>query len=203
MLSNLLDTKLTKREASVTMENVLFNSKSESGGKQDVNFLNDLISEKLLIQEEFILKRTNIDFREELYEEIYPKVSHESSRHYFCRAIVQEELKKLAIDTTYDTQAGDMSILRSSSIYDIAANDMSFLIDIGLTPARNYYKGLTDLKVKYYLISTYFDDYMDEIIFCSLKRTNDTSFINSVRNYEESFRTNYSLGEEYKFDNLN
>ncbi|MDQ2086102.1 hypothetical protein RBH29_06600 [Herbivorax sp. ANBcel31] len=183
MLNNLLMEKLISRDASVTMENVLCNSKSSSGGEEDLNFLKCLIDNKLLEQEEKILKRTNIDFNEALYEEKYPKMKYESSRHYFCRAIIQDELQKLGISTTYGSEAGNLNILRTSSNYDITAEDLSFLIDIGLTPARNYFKGLTDFKVKNYLISTYFDDYMDEIIFCSLKRNDDESFLEAVKNY--------------------
>jgi hypothetical protein len=60
-------------------------------------------------------------------------------------------------------------------------------VDIGLTPARNFFRGLTDLKVKYYLITTYFDDYIDDIRFGLFKRSDDSSFINAVKDYEEEY----------------
>ena len=59
---------------------------------------------------------------------------------------------------------------------------------MGLTPARNFFRGLTDPRVKYYLISTFFDDYMDDIILGLFKRSDDTSFIDAVRDYEDGYR---------------
>ena len=52
----------------------------------------------------------------------------------------------LGINTINWVEAGDIKILRSNSNYDIAAEDLSFIIDIGLTPARNFFRGLTDLE---------------------------------------------------------
>jgi len=76
---------------------------------------------------------------------------------------------QLGIDVVPGTDVGNMNILRANANYDIAAKDLSFIMDIGFTPARNFFRGLTDTRVKYYLVTTYFDDYMDDIIFCCLK----------------------------------
>lgn len=40
--------KLPAREVSVTLENVLQNSKAESGGERDLNFIKYLLDSKLL-----------------------------------------------------------------------------------------------------------------------------------------------------------
>lgn len=201
MLSNLLMEKLNKREVSVTLDNVLDNSKAASGGERDVHFLKFLMDNKLLVQEEVYLKRTNIDFKEELYMDKYPKMSHESTRHYLCRAIIQDELNKLGIGTFYSVDAGNMNILRSNASYDIAADDLSFIMDVGLTPARNFFRCLTDTRINYYLITTYFDDYMDDIIFCCLKRTNDEAFIDAIKDYEEGFKILIPQNPEALFAN--
>ncbi|HHV29688.1 hypothetical protein [Acetivibrio mesophilus] len=189
MLCSLLAEKLSFRDISVSFDNVLDNAKASSGGERDVNFLKFLIDNKLLLQEEAYLTRTNIDFREETYMIKYKKMSHESTNHYLCRAILMEELEKLGIETLPGTDAGNMNILRSSANYDIAAKDLSFVMDIGLTPARNFFRGLTDTRVKYYLITSYFDDYMDHIIFCCLKRAKDEAFLDAVKDYEDGFKT--------------
>lgn len=153
-----------------------------------MNFLKFLVDNKLLLQEDAFLIRTITDFREETYMVKYKKMSHESTKHYLCRAILAQELEKLGIDTVPGTDAGNMNILRASANYDIAAKDLSFIMDIGLTPARNFFRGLTDTRVKYYLITSYFDDYMDDIIFCCLRRAEDKAFLDAVKDYEDGFK---------------
>lgn len=176
------------REVSVTLDNVMQNSKASSGGDRDVDFLKYLIDNKLLVQSEVYLKRTKQDFNEEYYTERYKKMSYESDRHFYCRVIIQDELCKLGIGTLNSVDAGNMDILRSNSNYDIATEDLSALIDIGLTPARNYFRGLTELRVKNFLITPYFDDYMDDIIFSCFTRSNDEGFNNAVREYQEGYK---------------
>lgn len=188
MLSSLLIKNLNFRDISVSFDNVLDNARASSGGERDVNFLKFLMDNKLLLQKEAYLTRTNIDFREETYMNKFKKMNHESTKHYLCRAILMEELEKFGIDTMPGEDAGNMNILRSSASYDITARDLSFVMDIGLTPARNFFRGLTDTRVKYYLITTYFDDYMDHIIFCCLKRTNDKAFLDAAKDYEDGFK---------------
>lgn len=185
--SRLFD-KLEARDISITLEHVLDNSKADSGGQRDVNFLRYLVDNGLMTQKELILKRTTIGNPEEYYLERYKKVNFESDRHFICRATIQEELKNLGIDTLNDISIGNMDVLRANSNYDIATGDFGAIIDIGLTPARNYFRGLTDLKVKDYLITTYFDDYMDNIIFRSFTRSDDQNFIDAVKDYEEGFK---------------
>lgn len=185
--SQLFD-KLEVRETSISLEHMLDNSKAGSGGQRDVNFLKYLTDNGILIQKEVVLKRTTIGNPEEYYAERYKKARFESNRHFLCRAIIQEELKKLGIATLNDLSVGDMNILRSNSSYDIVTEDFGALIDVGLTPARNYFRGLTDLKVKDYLITTYFDDYMDNIIFRSFTRAEDAVFISAVKDYQEGFK---------------
>jgi hypothetical protein len=180
--------KLLLRESKLTLRHVLENSKADSGGERDVNFLAYLVDSGLLLHNEAILKRTAIGLGEEYYLERYKQMHYESDRHFLCRTMVQDELKRLGIDTFHGTGVGDMSILRSNSSYDIAAADFSVLIDIGLTPARNYFRGLTDTRVKNFLLTTYFDDYMDDIIFFNLFRSNDEDFLNAVRDFEEGFK---------------
>ncbi len=184
--SNLLE-MLGTREASVTPDNILENSKAGSGGERDLNFLRYLLGNDLLILSETVLKRTGLNFTEEYYLERYRKISFETDRHFLCRTIIQDELYRLGIKTMNDTSVGHMDILRSSSSYDIVAGDLSVLIDVGLAPARNYFRGLTDLKVKNYLITTYFDDYMDDIIFSVFSRGNDQYFLDAVKDYEDGF----------------
>jgi hypothetical protein len=65
---------------------------------------------------------------------------------------------------------------------------MSALIDIGLTPARNYFRGLTEPRSKNFLITAYFDDYMDNIIFSCFTKINETSLLDAVREYVEGFK---------------
>lgn len=179
---------LKHRSVEVTFENILDNSEAHSGGERDVNFLKFLVDNRLLILTEASLKRTDITINEEYYLERYKKLNYESDRHFLCRAVIQEELKKKRINTYSGVAVGNMDILRANSNFDIVAEDFSALIDVGLTPARNYFRGLTDLKVKNYLLTTYFDDYMDDIIFSVFTRANDDDFINTVRDYEEGFK---------------
>mgnify|MGYP001049616604 CR=1 FL=1 len=188
MESDILMEKLTRRKTSVSLENILDNSRADSGGDRDVNFLYFLLDNNLLLQEEAILKRTITEFREDAFTEKYKKQNYESIRHFLCRALIQEELMFLGINTKNSVEAGNMEILRSSSSYDIAADDVSFIADIGLTPARNFFKGLTDRRVKYYLITTYFDDYMDDIVFTIFKRSDDNLYLDAVKEYEEGFK---------------
>lgn len=180
--------KLVFRDISVSFDNVLDVAKASSGGQRDVNFLKFLVDSKLLVQEEAILARTITDFKEETYMQKYKKMRDESTRHYLCRAILTEELDKLGIDVVPGTDVGNMNILRANANYDIAAKDLSFIMDIGFTPARNFFRGLTDTRVKYYLVTTYFDDYMDDIIFCCLKRADDEAFLDAVKDYEDGFK---------------
>jgi hypothetical protein len=180
--------KLRQRDVSVTLEKVLDNSKANSGGERDTNFLKYLIDSKLLIQGEAVLKRTSTAISEEYYLERYRKMSYESDRHFLCRTVIQDELKKMHINTISCVDIGDMNILRSSSNYDIATEDHTAIIDVGLSPARNFFRGLTDLKVRNYLITTYFDDYMDDIVFSTFSRSNDKDYINAVMEYEEGFK---------------
>lgn len=194
--SEILMKKLNRRNSTVSLENILDNSRADSGGDRDINFLNFLLDNKLLIQEELVLKRTIIDFKEDFFENKYKKTNYESTRHYLCRALIQDELMLLGINTSNSVEVGDMKILRSSSNYDIVADDLSFISDVGLTPARNFFRGLTDLRVKFYLITTYFDDYMDDIIFGLFKRNNDTSFIDAIRDYEDGYKLYYPTYEE-------
>jgi hypothetical protein len=174
--SNLIK-KLKTREVSVTLDNILDNSRANSGGQRDMNFLNYLVESGLLKLTEAVLVRTNTDFAEEYYLERYKKINYETDRHFLCRTIIQDELLKMGIPSISDISVGNMDILRSNSNYDIVTDDFGAIIDIGLTPARNYFRGLTDLKVRNYLITTYFDDYIDEIIFGVFTRSNDKTIL--------------------------
>lgn len=176
------------REISVTLDNILDNSKASSGGHRDVNFLKYLIDNRLLNVSEVTLKRTKESFDEEFFKETYKKMSYESDRHYLCRASIQEELKKLGIKTSVGLDVGNMGILRANCSYDIVSSDFSLIIDIGLTPARSYFRGLTDLRVQHYLLSPYFDDYMDEIIFANFSRISRNAFLEAMKDYQEGFK---------------
>jgi len=187
MLWSLLMPKLVFRDISVSFDNVLDVAKASSGGQRDVNFLKFLVDSKLLVQEEAILARTITDFKEETYMQKYKKMRDESTRHYLCRAILTEELDKLGIDVVPDRRRKHEHTSANAN-YDIAAKDLSFIMDIGFTPARNFFRGLTDTRVKYYLVTTYFDDYMDDIIFCCLKRADDEAFLDAVKDYEDGFK---------------
>lgn len=187
---------LNRINSTVSIENILDNSRADSGGERDVNFLKFLLNNKLLLHEEIVLKKTIKDFNESYFQKKYKKSSFESTKHFLCRAIIQEELMLLGINTINWVEAGDIKILRSNSNYDIAAEDLSFIIDIGLTPARNFFRGLTDLRVKFYLITSYFDDYMDDIIFELFKRGDDNRFIDAIKDYEEGYKLYAPIPEE-------
>lgn len=180
--------KLEIRESTLTLKHVLDNSKADSGGERDVNFIGFLIDNRLLERGEAALKRTSIGTPEEYYLERYKKMSYESDRHFLCRTIIQDELKRLEIDTFAGLNIGNMNVLRANSSYDIVTADFSTIIDVGLTPARNYFRGLTDLRIRSFLLTTYFDDYMDDITFFTLNRKNDDYFIDAVKDYEEGFK---------------
>ncbi|HOM01433.1 MAG TPA: hypothetical protein PLH43_01215 [Acetivibrio sp.] len=188
MLLSLLTQKLSFRDISTSFDNVLDNAKASSGGERDVKFLKFLMDNKLLVQEEACLLRTITDFKEEIFISKYKKMNHESTQHYISRVMLTQELEKLGIQTLPSADAGNMNILRANANYDIAAKDLSFIMDIGLTPARNFFRGLTDTRVKYYFITTYFDDYMDDIVFCCLKRAKDEAFLDAVKDYEDGFK---------------
>ena len=204
MKNDILMKKLIKIQTSVSLENILDNSKAKSGGDKDINFLMFLLNNGLIVREEVILKRTITDFKERTFEEKYKKANYESIRHFLCRALIQDELMLIGINTSSSVEVGDMKILRTSSNYDIVSDDLSFIADIGLTPARNFFKGLTDLRVKYYLITTYFDDYMDDIAFTLFKRSEDNLFLSAVRDYEEDFKLftpDYMASSEAELNN--
>lgn len=196
MESDILMTKLNRINSAVSIDTLLENFKSDSGGDRDVNFLKFLIDNSLLLHEEVILKKTITDFRESFFKKKYTKSNSESTRHYLCRALIQEEFKLLGVNTLNWVEAGNINILRSNSNYDIAAEDLSFIADVGSTPARNFFRGLTDLRVKLYLVTNYFDDYIDDIIFEVFKRGDDNRFIDAVRDYEEGYKLYTPISEE-------
>ena len=196
MECDILMTKLNKINSAVSIDKLLDNFKADSGGDRDVNFLKFLIDNSLLLHEEIILKKTITDFNERYFKDKYKKSTSESTRHYLCRALIQEELKLLGVNTSNWVEAGNINILRSNSNYDIAADDLSFIIDVGLTPARNFFRGLTDLRVKFYLITNYFDDYIDDIIFEVFKRNDDDRFIDAVKDYEDGYKLLTPIPEE-------
>lgn len=188
MSDNLLMNKLKTRDINIRLEKLLDNSKADSGGTRDLNFLKFLLDQGILLQYEAVLKRTNIGTNEEYFLDRYKKMSYESDRHFLCRTIIQDELKKLGIDTLGGVSAGNMSVLHSDGNYDIITSDFKNIIDVGLAPARNYFRGLTDLKFENYLITSFFDDYMDDIIFSIIRRADDVLFINSIKDYEEGYK---------------
>lgn len=188
MDSDILMKKLNRVNSTVSVENILDSTKAASGGERDLNFLKYLVDNKLLLQEEVIFKKTITDFSESRFQKKYKKSSYESSTHYLCRSLIQEELALLGINNSSWVEAGSINILRANSNYDIAANDLSFVIDVGLTPARNFFRGLTDLRVKFFLVTNYFDDYIDDIIFELFRRSDDNAFIEAVKDYEEGYK---------------
>lgn len=201
MKNSILINFLESREIAITLEHILENSKADSGGERDLNFFKYLIDQRLLlIKNEVILKRTNLNASEEYYLDRYKKGHFESDRHFLCRTIIQDELNKLGIKTESFVDIGNMSILRSNSNYDIALADFSATIDIGLTPARNYFRGLTDLRIKNYLITSYFDDYNDDVIFSNFTRGNDDDFINAIKDYEDGFKLNIPFTSQQQPD---
>jgi len=172
------------RENPLTLEHIIDNSKADSGGRRDVDFLKFLVDNKILILKEAVLKRKKIGLPEIYYLDKYKKINFESSRHFLCRAMIQEELDNLGIETMSFTDAGDMSILHENSNYDILTSDFGAAIDVGLTPARNYFRGLTDKRMQIYLITTFFDDYMDDIVFSAFSRADDSRFFECIKDYE-------------------
>jgi hypothetical protein len=172
------------KDPEVSLKHILDNSRAESGGEKDVKFLEYLIEAKALLFKETVLKRKQPHHNEEYYKERYKKAKYESDRHLICRAVIHEELKEIGISTVSSVNIGDMNILRSNSCYDIASADFSILIDIGYAPARNYFRGLTDLRVKYYMLSPFFDDYMDDIRFSVFMRGSEKRFLDMVGDYE-------------------
>ncbi len=193
--STLLD-NLSQREASITLEHILDNSKAASGGQRDVNFLRFLLDNGILVRTEASMKRSFLNFSEEYYHEKYKKLHLESDRHFLCRTAIQEEFKRFGIETLADIAAGDMNILRADGNYDLVTADFGTLIDIGLTPARNYFRGLTDLKVRNFLITTYFDDYMDDIVFAVFSRKDDQGFLEAIKDYQEGFKQYISVNPD-------
>ncbi len=192
MITN-IDQKLLFRNSSVTLENMLANSKAASGGKRDVNFLNYLVDRNIIKVEEAVLTRTQLDLPEEYYYEKNKKKIGETDRHFLCRAIIQDELHRMGIESYSETGLGDMGILRANSNYDIVDLNFSFAIDVGLVPARNYFRGLTDLRIKHYLIAPFFDDYIKDIIFGVFSRTNDKDFTDTVKDYVEGINVNFLM----------
>jgi len=175
---------LNFRENPITLEHILGNSKADSGGRRDVDFLKYLIDNNVLLLREAVLKRKKIGLPEVYYLDKYKKANFESSRHFLCRSMIQEELENLGIETMSFMDVGDMSVLHENSNYDIITSDLSAAIDIGLTPARNYFRGLTDKRVQVYLITTFFDDYMDDIVFSAFSRADDVRFFESIKDFE-------------------
>lgn len=188
MLCTKLYKHLNFREISVTGEHLFDNTKADSGGNRDLHFLHFLLSEGTLRQREALLKRTAIGVPEELYLDKYKKMSHESDQHFLCRAPIQEELFKMGIQTYAGMGVGNLQILRENSHYDIVLDDFSAILDIGLTPARNFFRGLTDLRVKSYLVTTYFDEYMDDIVFSIFERADDQRYLEAVKDFIEGYQ---------------
>lgn len=204
------DSKLTQilhaRESKIPLQEILENSKAGSGGERDLDFLKFLAANKLLSLRQAVLKRTNMQVGEEYYLERYKKLSYESDRHFLCRTILQDELSRMGIGSHEGVDAGNMDVLRSNCNYDIITDDFATAIDIGLTPARNYFRGLTDLRIKNYLITTYFDDYIDDVILNVFTRTDDQRFLDAVRDFEEGFKLYSQSGktaaDDERYDSL-
>ena len=185
-----IEQKLQFRNCSVTLDNILDNSKAASGGKRDVSFLNYLVDNNIIKVEEAVLTRSQLDLPEEYYYEKYKKKIGETDRHFLCRAIIQDELHRIGIESYSETGLGDMGILRANSNYDLVDLGFSFAIDIGLAPARNYFRGLTDLRIKHYLITPFFDDYIKDVIFGVFSRINDKDFTDAVKDYVQGIAVN-------------
>ena len=194
-MSSLLE-KLTLRETSLSLAHILENAKAGSGGERDVNFLRFLLRNDLLVCREASLKRTRLDQPEEYYLERYKKMNFESDRHFLCRTILQEEFTKRGFASYSGMDIGDMQILRENSNYDIVTEDFQCLIDVGLAPARNFFRGLTDLRTRDYMITAVFDDYMDDVLFSVFTRTADQDFLDAVRDYEEGFKPYMAIPQD-------
>lgn len=180
---------LNQRDISIRLDEIFDTSKASSGGERDLNFLQYLMDQRLLIRRELVLKRKMIGINEEYFSGRYKKTRFESDRHFTCRAVIQEELKSLGINTMNSIDIGNMSILRENCNYDIVTEDFSTIINIGLTPARNYFRGLTDVRIQDFMLTNFFDDYIDDIIFSTFSRTDDAAFLNMVLDYENGFKT--------------
>jgi hypothetical protein len=185
LINKKLTEKLLLRKSSVTLEHILDNSKAGSGGQRDVNFISYLIDNSLLNLEEAVLKRSEMDLPEEYYLQNYKKKINETSRHFLCRAIIQDELKKIGIESSSEIGLGNMELLRANSNYDIVTDDFTTAIDIGLSPARNYFRCLTDLRVTHYFLTAFFDDYIQDIVFSVFTRAANEEFIQAVKDYME------------------
>lgn len=196
--------KILERDVSITIEHILDNAKASSGGERDVNFFRFLLDNKLLIRTEAVLKRSQLDLPEEYYLDKYTKFHFESDRHFLCRTIIQDELLRLGINTMSSLSVGNMNILRANSNYDIVTENFDAIIDVGLTPARNYFRGLTDLRVRNYMITTYFDDYIDDIVFSVFTRSSAEAYLDVMKDYEEGFKqyspNSYNYLESQSFD---
>lgn len=190
---NTLENILQFRNCTVTLEHILDNSKAGSGGRRDMDFLKYLVDNDYLILTEAILRRKDMDLPEEYYLERYKKYNYETDRHFICRTIIQDELKKHGINTYSGMSLGNMDILRSNANYDIVTEDFTAAIDVGLTPARNYFKGLTDLRIKHFYLTTYFDDYIEDIIFSVFTRDNDEEFLSIIKDYMEGLSIDPAL----------
>jgi len=195
-LNNTFFKTLNISKASFDPEITLRHSKADSGGMRDYNFLMYLIDNKLLRIRQCYMKRTNIGAGEEYFMLKYKKFNYESDRHFLCRAAIKDEIVKMGFAFLTNIEKGDLNILRSTANYDIVTADSSTIIDIGLTPARNYFKGLTDLKIQGYLYTPFFDDYMDDILFTVFTRGNDKDFLDAVAEYEERYKTVPTLQSE-------
>lgn len=176
---------LLERPLEITLEHLFSNLKVNSGGEQDTHFLKYLIDHQLLNLHEAVLKRTTVGTPEEYYLERYKKMSLESDRHYYCRAVIQEEFARRGISSMSSMNVGNMSLLRANSCYDIVTDDLSILVDVGLTPARNFFRGLTDTRTKVFLVTAFFDEYMDDIIFASFTRNKEKEFLDAVHRHEK------------------
>ncbi|MDP4092658.1 MAG: hypothetical protein Q8920_04785 [Bacillota bacterium] len=171
------------RENTMTLDYIAEKSKASSGGQRDLNFLKYLVDNNILKLTEAVMKRSDVNLTDECLLEHYKKMKYESERHFLCRTAIQEELKKIGIASFEGMGLGNMDILRANSTYDITIEDFSAAIDIGLAPARNYFRGLTDLRLRHYYITPFFDEYMDEVIFNVFTRVDDNTFIGAVKDY--------------------
>ena len=107
---------------------------------------------------------------------------------------------KLGIETLCSESLGDLNILRSNENYDIVTYDRSAAIDVGFASARKFFKCLTDLNVKNYLVTPLFDDYIDDIVFSVFSRSSDSDFIDAVKEYQEGFKKYVPQASDIVFD---
>lgn len=193
MKNNEFFNQLHPVEITMCAEELLEKTKAGSGGKRDLDFVKYLISNGLLKHSAYAFKRTEISMDTDKLLKHYKKMPLESDRHFSCRAAIQEEMVKLGVECIVGADAGDMNILRENSCYDIITDDFTILMDIGLTPARNYFRGLTDLRVQYFMVTNFFDSYMDDIAFSVFSRSQDEDFIRMIQDYEESFKVQTTM----------